>query len=280
MAEYIPIDVPQLDDLPDMQMQPEQGNEQAGQPPHDDGHQVRRSTRPTRQPDRFIPSFDYLMLTDCGEPSCYREARHRVRKTRDVLRAPGSEPILRRSTRARYPVDRLKYDGFTAIHYAYMVKVIQEPEPTSFEQAMGKEKWEKAMDEEMDALEANATWELVPLPKDKNAIGCKWVYKVKHNADGSVNRYKARLVVKGYAQTYGIDYEETFSPVARMATVRAVIAMAASKGWSLHQMDMQRTSQKFNLFCSIEACLLLHITIQKDRSIQNPLAQLDINAML
>ena len=104
---------------------------------------------------------------------------------------------------------------------------------------MGKEKWEKAMDEEMDALEANATWELVPLPKDKNAIGCKWVYKVKHNADGSVNRYKARLVVKGYAQTYGIDYEETFSPVARMATVRAVIAMVASKGWSLHQMDVK-----------------------------------------
>ena len=95
------------------------------------------------------------------------------------------------------------------------------------------------MDEEMDALEANATWELVPLPKDKNAIGCKWVYKVKHNADGSVNKYKARLVVKGYAQTYGIDYEETFSPVARMATVRAVIAMAASKGWSLHQMDVK-----------------------------------------
>ena len=115
-----------------------------------------------------------------------------------------------------------------------MVRVIQEPEPTSFEQAMGKEKWEKTMDEEMDALEANATWELVPLPKYKNAIGYKWVYKVKHNADGSVNKYKARLVVKGYAQTYGIDYEETFSLVARMATIRAVIAMAASKGWSLH----------------------------------------------
>ncbi len=71
------------------------------------------------------------------------------------------------------------------------------------------------MDEEMVALDANATWKLVVLPKDKKAIGCKWVYKVKHNADGSVNRYKARLVAKGYAQTYGIDYEETYNPVAK-----------------------------------------------------------------
>jgi hypothetical protein len=80
---------------------------------------------------------------------------------------------------------------------------------------------------------------VVALPKDKKAIGCKWVYKVKHNADGSVSRYKARLVNKGYAQTHGIDYEETYSPVAKMTTLRAIIAMAAAKGWSLHQMDVK-----------------------------------------
>jgi hypothetical protein len=95
------------------------------------------------------------------------------------------------------------------------------------------------MDEEMVALDANVTWELVALPKDKKAIGCKWVYKVKHNADGFVSRYKARLVAKGYAQTYGIDYEETYSRVAKMTTVRAIIAMATTKGWSLHQMDVK-----------------------------------------
>jgi hypothetical protein len=95
------------------------------------------------------------------------------------------------------------------------------------------------MDEEMATLDPNATWELLALPKDKKEIGCKWVYKVKHNGDGSVSRYKAILVAKGYAQTYGIDYEETYSLVAKMTTVRTIIAMAAAKGWSLHQMDVK-----------------------------------------
>jgi len=111
-----------------------------------------------------------------------------------------------------------------------MVKVIQEVEPTCFEQAIRNPKWDNAMDDEMVALDVNATWELVALPQDKKAIGCKWVYKVKHNVDGSVRRYKARLVAKGYAQTYGIDYEETYNPIAKMTTIRAIIIMAVAKG--------------------------------------------------
>ena len=162
-----------------------------------------------------------------------------ARKSRHDLKSLVTDPVVWRSTRIKYPVDRLRYDGYTVHHYAYMVKVLEEPEPTCFEDAAGHKNWEAAMDEEMAALDANHTWDLMPLPHDKKAIGCKWVYKVKHNADGSVSRYKARLVAKGFAQTYGIDYEETFSPVARMATVRAVIAMAAAKGWSLHQMDVK-----------------------------------------
>jgi hypothetical protein len=95
------------------------------------------------------------------------------------------------------------------------------------------------MDEEMVVLNTNVIWELVVLPKDKKAIGCKWVYKVKHNADGSVSRYEARLVAKGYAQTYGIDYEETYSSIAKMTTLRVIIIMAAIKRWLLHQMDVK-----------------------------------------
>ncbi len=124
-----------------------------------------------------------------------------------ALKTPDNNSGVQRSTRVKYPVQRLTYDSFVVHHYAYMVRVIQEVEPTRFEQAVGNSKWNNAMDEEMAALDANATWELVALLEDKKAIECKWVYKVKHNADGFMNRYKARLVVKGYAQTYGIDYE-------------------------------------------------------------------------
>ncbi|MCO5571724.1 hypothetical protein L7F22_025471 [Adiantum nelumboides] len=115
----------------------------------------------------------------------------------------------------------------------------KDKESTSFDEAIDNVKWEQAMDEEMAALDVNETWELVPLPEGKKSIGCKWVYKVKHNADGSICRCKARFVAKGYAQTYGIDYDETFSPVAKMATVRTVLAVATSKGWLLHQMDVK-----------------------------------------
>ncbi len=132
----------------------------------------------------------------------------RARMAKKALKTSDNNNGVRRSTRIKYHVQRLTYDGFVTHHYAYMMKVIQEVEPTCFEQAVGIPKWDNAMDEKMATLDANVTWELVALPKDKKTIGCKWVYKVKHNANGSVSRYKARLVAKGYAQTYGIDYED------------------------------------------------------------------------
>jgi hypothetical protein len=161
-----------------------------------------------------------------------------VRMAKKTLKTPNNNNGVRRSTRVNYPVQMLAYDGFVAHHYAYMVRVIQKVEPTCFEQAVGNPKWDNAMDEEMATLDPNATWELVALPKDKKPIGCKWVYKVKHNADGYVSRYKARLVAKGYAQIYGINYEETYSPVAKMTIIKTIIVMAKAKGWSLHQMDV------------------------------------------
>ena len=139
------------------------------------------------------------------------------------------------STHVDYPMERLNFDCFAAHCCVYMVKVVQVQEPTCF----GMLEWDQAMNEEMVALDVNQTWDLAPLPEGKKAIRCKWVYKVKHNADGSVSRYKARLVAKGYAQTYGIDFEETFNPITKMEIVRAIISLAVSKRLNLHHMDVK-----------------------------------------
>jgi hypothetical protein len=95
------------------------------------------------------------------------------------------------------------------------------------------------MDTEFDALTRNKTWHLVPPQKGTNVIDCKWVFKVKQKADGSLDRYKARLVVKGFKQQYSIDYEETFSPVVKSETIRVILSLAITKGWMMCQLDVQ-----------------------------------------
>jgi hypothetical protein len=112
-------------------------------------------------------------------------------------------------------------------------------EPNCFEEANKDEFWNKAMDEELDQIEKNDTWELVPRPKNKNVIGTKWVFRNKLNEDGQVTRNKARLVCKGYAQIEGIDFEETFSPVAIMEAIHFLLAYACSKNVKVYQMDVK-----------------------------------------
>ncbi|GKV02840.1 hypothetical protein SLEP1_g15229 [Rubroshorea leprosula] len=110
--------------------------------------------------------------------------------------------------------------------------------PLCFEKAKGVKVWD-AMDEEMNALFKNETWDLVPKPKDVQLVSCKWVYRIKHKVDGSIDIYKARLVARGFSQKYGEDYEETFSPVAKMTSVRTVLALATSQNWKLWQLDVK-----------------------------------------
>ncbi|KAL0404350.1 UNVERIFIED_CONTAM: Retrovirus-related Pol polyprotein from transposon RE1 [Sesamum radiatum] len=98
--------------------------------------------------------------------------------------------------------------------------------------------WRAAMEVEIQALETNQTWKLTPLPAEKKAIGCKWVYKTKLRADGSVERYKTRLVAKGYNQVEGIDYTDSFSPVAKAVTMRLFLTLVAANGWALQQLDV------------------------------------------
>jgi len=115
-------------------------------------------------------------------------------------------------------------------------------EPVSFSDAMKRsdaKQWEKAAQEEYESILKNGTWVLVPLPKDRKAIGCKWVFKLKHKANGEIERYKARLVAKGYSQTEGVDFNETFAPVAKFASIRSLLALAAFYDLEVHQMDVK-----------------------------------------
>ncbi|RVW92866.1 Retrovirus-related Pol polyprotein from transposon RE1 [Vitis vinifera] len=100
--------------------------------------------------------------------------------------------------------------------------------PNSMQEALVDPRWKAAMNEEMKSLQKNETWELVECPPRKKPVGCRWIYTVKYKIDGSIERFKARLVVKGYTQTYGIDYIETFAPVAKINIVRVLLSLAAN----------------------------------------------------
>lgn len=111
-------------------------------------------------------------------------------------------------------------------------------EPLTVKEALQSSQWSQAMLDEYQALQKQGTWSLVPLPPHKHAIGCKWVFKLKRNSDGTIARYKARLVAKGYLQEEGIDYFETFSPVAKQPTIRILLSLALSFNWPIRQLDI------------------------------------------
>jgi histone deacetylase 1/2 len=145
---------------------------------------------------------------------------------------PPAPPRTRLQDGIRKP--KLYTDG--TVRYAF---VSSSCEPYNLQEALSIPHWKVAMDAEYGALMKNKTWRLVPPQPGRNLIDCKWVYKVKRKADGSIDRYKARLVAKGFKQRLGIDYDDTFSPVVKPATIRLILSLAVSQGWILRQLDVQ-----------------------------------------
>ena len=148
------------------------------------------------------------------------------------------EPDL--TSKAKYPMShyvsnhRLSESNRSFVNQLSSVSI-----PNNMQEALADSRWKAAMNEEMKSLQKNNTWELVDLPLGKKPVGCRWVYTVKYKADGTIERFKARLVAKGYTQTYGIDYMETFAPVAKINTVRVLLSLAVNLDWPLHQFDVK-----------------------------------------
>ncbi len=99
-------------------------------------------------------------------------------------------------------------------------------------------KWKTTEEEELASMHEMKTWTLVPPPAGANIVSSKWVYKIKTNSDGSIARFKARLVARGFTQVVGVDYEETFAPTAKFATIRLILSLACSLQWPVEQADI------------------------------------------
>ena len=184
--------------------------------------------------------------TDFGQAT-HREVKPQNTVDVDVNEVNVPEAEHQRPQRHRQPPVRYGLDEYADIatmqdcvhHVAYNACQIMEPK--SLEEALTTghaKQWKAAADSEYESLMKNETWTLVELPSGRKPIGCKWVFKVKYGNDGNVERFKARVVAKGYAQKYGIDYEETFSPVVRFSSIRTLLAYAVQNEMLIHQMDV------------------------------------------
>ncbi|CAA7037483.1 unnamed protein product [Microthlaspi erraticum] len=152
-----------------------------------------------------------------------------------------NQTVLRRSIRARHKPSYLE-DYILMVELAIeleneVLQMLINEEPWDFNEAKEEKVWREACKEEISSIVKNKTWDLVDLPAGAKAIGLKWVFKIKRNSDGSLNKHKSRLVAKGYVQKFGVDFEEVFAPVARIKTIRFLIALAASNGWEIHHLD-------------------------------------------
>ncbi|KAL6337829.1 hypothetical protein AAG906_002294 [Vitis piasezkii] len=142
--------------------------------------------------------------------------------------------------RSRYPIaNYVSTQGLPKPLKEFVHRLSSYHVPSTLQEALSNPKWSQAKKAKMEALEKSKTWALVPLLKGKKTVGCRWVFSIKHKVDGSIERYKARLVTKGYTQKYGIDYQETFSLVTKLKIVRVLLSLAANLNWSLHQFDVK-----------------------------------------
>lgn len=144
-----------------------------------------------------------------------------------------------RSSTQHTILDFFSYGHLSSSVQTLITSLVREKIPANIQEAWSDERWKRAILEEMNALEKNGTWEIIKKPRNSVPMGCKWIFTIKYKADGTIDRFKAKLVTKGYTQTYGIDYQETFVPFAKINKVRVLLSLVANLDWPLQQLDVK-----------------------------------------
>ena len=179
------------------------------------------------------PNIEHTIVQNSTDTETQNSAEPRQSSEENSVVTSRGEEAPRRSTRDKQKPHR----------YGHVVAAVSDEQQdpvsvTEVESSPDKLKWEKAMETEMKSLQSNGVWELVEPPPNRKIIGSKWIFKRKVDADGILERYKARLVAQGCTQKFGLDYEETFSPVVRFESIRCLLAMGTQHKLYLHQMDV------------------------------------------
>lgn len=198
-------------------------------------------TKQVQQPQsNSLPSIDD---TSIDEPDIVStETTSSIPPRRNPSRARNKHPKFKNyvSFTSKHSIDHsYTYKRLSPAHNAFLSSLDSTLEPQTFEEANQNSDWRQAMADELLALHENKTWFVVKLPYGKKAVGSRWIFKTKFHSDGKIERKKARLLARGFTQTYGVDYKETFASVAKMSTVRVLLSIVVNHAWNLHQMDVK-----------------------------------------
>lgn len=192
-------------------------------------------------PDDHIPEPEPAIDSEPQDQAHRKSTRphHKPKHLSDYICSLSNNSVNQASSGSLYPITHFhSLSNVSASHQKFALAITDASEPSSYKEASTQECWVKAMETELNALKQNKTWIFIDTPPNIKPIGSKWVYKVKHRADGTIERYKARLVAKGYNQVEGLDFFDTFSPVAKITTIRTLLALASINSWYLHQLDV------------------------------------------
>ena len=205
------------------------------------------------------------MISENVKPSALRSVKSAIPQNVEAVGAPSEEAPVKRAYDDKFmeevrnlgPVRQRRKpirfrdddDDDDDDDDCLLVNSVMEEPKTVHEALNGEQssRWREAMESEYSSLLKNDTWDLVPPPEGKNIVGSPWVLKVKHDENGSVKRFKARLVAQGYSQVKGVDYDEVFSPVSRNTSVRSLLALANAHDLEIHQMDVKTAFLKGSL---------------------------------